>query len=130
MIRMKPIARKAQHLGEVALLFAIVLAAIVGIQTYVKRGLQARYKSVIDAGVNLTQQAIPDTELALESYEVTDTDLMQYEPYYTDEESNHAIYQVFGENKDGKKTGMGQYFKSETNSTSISDFNYTSDGIW
>lgn len=53
----------AQSLAEYAILISMVVTALVGIHTYVKRGLQAKYKSVVD--------------LAGESVAIK-----QYEPYY------------------------------------------------
>jgi len=59
---------KAQSTAEYALVIAIVLAALVGMQTYVKRSLQAKLKGVADA-VNF------DTSPSGQA-------LLQYEPYY------------------------------------------------
>lgn len=55
--------RKAQSLGEMAILVSLVTAAVFGMQAYVKRGLQARYKTVVDAVGDVYG-------------------LHQYEPYY------------------------------------------------
>ncbi len=55
--------KKAQTLAEYAILIGIVITSLVGIEVYVKRGLQAKYKSVVD--------------LAGES-----VGIKQYEPYY------------------------------------------------
>ena len=44
--------KRAQTTAEYAILIALVVAAVVGMQTYVKRGLQARYKDVGDDYVN------------------------------------------------------------------------------
>lgn len=54
---------KAQGLAELAVLLGLVMAALIGMQVYVKRGLQARYKAIVDA--------------AGDAY-----GLHQYEPYY------------------------------------------------
>jgi Flp pilus assembly pilin Flp len=40
--------RKAQSTAEYAVLIALVVAAVVGMQTYVKRGVQARVKDASD----------------------------------------------------------------------------------
>ena len=59
--------RKGQSTGEYALIFAIVLGAIVAMQTYVKRGLQARVKEGADYMARGTK------DLGLISH---------YDPYY------------------------------------------------
>ena len=59
--------RKAQSTGEYALVFAIILGAIVAMQTYVKRGIQGRVKSGTDY-------------MARETMGVGDA--TQYDPYY------------------------------------------------
>lgn len=59
--------RKGQSTGEYALIFAIVLGAIVAMQTYVKKELQGRIK---DGADYMTRQT---TDLGMTS---------QYDPYY------------------------------------------------
>ena len=58
---------KAQTLAEYALLITIIVAAIAGMQIYVKRGLQAKYKSFVDGTGNMVG-------------------IKQYEPYYNQSE--------------------------------------------
>ena len=63
--------RKGQSMAEYALVAVIVIAAVVGMQTYYKRGLQAKIKGVMD-GMNLDTgggAGVPPQ--------------LQYEPYYT-----------------------------------------------
>ncbi|MBN3038970.1 MAG: hypothetical protein JW869_06115 [Candidatus Omnitrophica bacterium] len=59
--------RRAQSTGEYALVFAIILGAIVAMQTYVKRGVQGRVKAGTD------YMARETTTLG---------DVTQYDPYY------------------------------------------------
>jgi hypothetical protein len=59
--------KKAQSTGEYALVFAIILGAIVAMQTYVKRGLQGRVKSGTDYMARETEDL---------------GDVTQYDPYY------------------------------------------------
>ena len=40
--------KKAQNTAEYAILFALVIAAVIGMQTYVKRGIQARVADTSD----------------------------------------------------------------------------------
>lgn len=53
-----------QSIGEYAVCLAVILAALLAMQVYVKRGLEGRYKGVVDYA---TKQAYP---------------LTQYEPGY------------------------------------------------
>lgn len=55
---------RAQSVAEYSVCLALVLAALLGMQIYVKRGLQGRYKEVVDHAAK--QAASPK----------------QYEPYY------------------------------------------------
>lgn len=54
---------KAQSLAELAVLLGLVIAALISMQVYVKRALQARYKAIVDASGDVYG-------------------LRQYEPYY------------------------------------------------
>jgi len=57
-------AKRAQSMAEYSVCLALVLAALLGMQLYVKRGLQGRYKELVDHAAK--QAASPK----------------QYEPYY------------------------------------------------
>lgn len=66
--------RKGQNTAEYAILIALVVAAAVAMQTYVKRGIQGRVADAVDHA--------PDTDLvAGEAIQFT---TKQYEPYYLD----------------------------------------------
>ncbi len=58
---------KGQSTAEYAILIAVVIGALIAMQTYVKRGLQGRLKDGVDVMVD-------------ETSELGDT--TQYEPYY------------------------------------------------
>ena len=77
---MRRVGCAGQSTAEYAILIAIVIAAMVGMQTYMKRGLQAKYK---DASDTLTQQ-VGEGDFALQQME-------QYEPYYA--KSNFKVTQ-------------------------------------
>lgn len=62
-----------QGLAEYALIFSIVIAALLAMQTYVKRGLQGKYKDAADEIIFSLSEIKGDLNLPL-----------QYEPYYTD----------------------------------------------
>ncbi len=64
------IGSKAQTLAEYSILAVIIIAAVVGMQLYVKRGLQAKYKNVVDVTGNCV------SNIANTAYS------SQYEPYY------------------------------------------------
>lgn len=59
---------RAQSVAEYSVCLALVLAALLGMQLYVKRGLEGRYKQVVD---HATKQAYTPK---------------QYEPYYAQDE--------------------------------------------
>lgn len=59
--------KRGQSTGEYALVFAIILGAIVAMQTYVKRGIQGRVKAGTDYMARETN---------------TVGDVTQYDPYY------------------------------------------------
>jgi len=63
--------RRAQSVAEYSVCLALVLAAVLGMQIYVKRGLQGRYKELVD---HAAKQAASAAGLA--------TSPKQYEPYY------------------------------------------------
>lgn len=56
---------RGQGIAELSICLAVILAACLGMQTYIKRGLQGRYKDTVD---NMTEQ-VPGA-------------MPQYEPYY------------------------------------------------
>ncbi|MDP3723323.1 MAG: hypothetical protein Q8R91_07495 [Candidatus Omnitrophota bacterium] len=64
---------RGQSTAEYAIVFAVVLAALVGMQVYVKRGINARTKVVSD------HKAV---EFWTELGQPAEPDPTQYEPYY------------------------------------------------
>ena len=71
--------RRGQSTAEYAIVISIVIAAAIGIQLYVKRGMQAKYKQVSDFYSSVTDANNTISTLA------------QYEPYYG--ESNMHVNQ-------------------------------------
>jgi len=70
--------RKGQSTAEYAIIIGVIVAALIGMQTYIKRGLQARYHDGIQfLGAQTTDveegEGIPATVAA---------PFHQYEPYY------------------------------------------------
>ncbi|MBF0511595.1 MAG: hypothetical protein HQL13_04610 [Candidatus Omnitrophica bacterium] len=79
--------RKAQNTAEYALLIAMVVAAVIAMQTFIQRALQGRMH---DGATYLAQQT---NDIG---------NAQQYEPYYS--QSN---YQVNSAETDSKRTGSG-----------------------
>lgn len=93
---------KGQSTAEYAIVLSIVLAAVIGMQTYMKRGLQGRYKSVTDA-MTSTPAASPDGTITVS------TGPTQYEPYYARESMTTARNDGYTESRDSagiSKTGL------------------------
>ena len=72
-------AKKGQSTAEYAILIGIVIAAAVGIQTYVKRGLQARFKTTVDTFVH--ESAGGDNAFILDSTTALDNLQFEHEDY-------------------------------------------------
>lgn len=78
--------RKGQSTVEYALIIGVIVAALVGMQTYVKRGLQARYHD----GMQFLATEVNGGAAGLGATN-------QYEPYYS--ESSYAVTQNRNENE-------------------------------
>lgn len=74
--------RRGQSTAEYAIVLSIVIAAVIGMQLYVKRGMQGKFKTVTDQFTNQRGTGA----LALTN------SLNQYEPYYG--ESNLNVNQT------------------------------------
>ncbi|MDP8265716.1 MAG: hypothetical protein P9M07_02085 [Candidatus Aceula meridiana] len=68
---------KGQNVAEYAILIALVVGAILAMQTFAKRGLQARVRDV-------TQFMVDETSSADLPPEVRWGNTAQYEPYYSE----------------------------------------------
>jgi len=79
--------RKAQTTAEYAILIGLVVAALVAMQTYVKRGLQGRMKDATDTLVTGTTNLGNTT---------------QYEPYYL-----QTVTNTTGTSNVGEATALG-----------------------
>ncbi len=63
-----------QSTAEYAILISVVIAALVGMQVYVRRGLNARWKDVSDSASRVVAEQVGRDGTAVE--------YRQYEPYY------------------------------------------------
>jgi hypothetical protein len=95
--------KKAQSTAEYAILIGLVVAALLAMQTYVKRGLNARMKDATDVfATNLTTAGLKSNHGA------------QYEPYYFNQ--NLTSGQIGSETKN-LSTGGGEWHGFNTTST-------------
>ena len=78
--------RRAQSLTEYAIVFSIVAAAVIGMQIFVKRGIQAKQHDVTNYFTGVTGDSLGN-----ESTRVLDT-AIQYEPYYA--QSDYTVEQA------------------------------------
>ena len=85
-------SKRAQSTAEYAVVIAIVLGAVIGMQTYVKRGLQARYKDVT--------KAFTDSGGTFEGTDLTAK--LQYEPYYASQNITTTIDEHYSEKMEAK----------------------------
>lgn len=74
--------RRGQHTAEYAIVFAIVIAAAVGMQPLIKRAIQARMKDATKAMVGATSGAVVANQTLGSD--------AQYEPYYTNSQGDVA----------------------------------------
>lgn len=74
--------KKAQTLGELVILVAIVSAAVMSMQVYLKRGLEARYKKIADSATESLAYQYEDTGNDGIITAVSVSAIQQYEPYY------------------------------------------------
>ena len=113
---------KGQSTAEYAVVIAIVLGAVIGMQTFVKRGLQARYKVATDALASVKGA----NDLA--SF---NSNLPQFEPYYAEQN----IVSSRGENYNetyalGKFGKSGAFTNIRRSGTQNEGVNLTADDAW
>lgn len=75
-----------QSLSEFALILAVVIGAISGMQIYVQRGLQVRYKDGVNYAISQIQQ-----EAAAKGFESLSNISLQYEPSYQESSTRTNI---------------------------------------
>lgn len=91
--------QRGQSTAEYAIVIGVVIAAIVGMQIYLKRGMQAKFRDVSDY---MTQHG---GAMANDPNTATIGTTKQYEPYYTSA-GTMTISENRDVNEDFKKGGM------------------------
>ena len=123
--------KKGQYLAEAVILIGLVVAAAVGIQTYMRRGLQAKIKNSVDAGVGMAQAGVAGFAPPLnQTYTVSTADLPQYEPYYTDEVTNLSMKQSAVQKVSSGVAAQESRSRTSATSYSTSGFNTSVDRKW
>ena len=123
--------KRAQYLAEMVIVISLVVAALVGIQTYMRRGLQAKIKAGVDAGVSMAQAGVAGFVPPLNGTYIEPTaDLAQYEPYYTNEVSNVTMKQASSEKYTAGHTVQESRGRTSATSYSTSGFNTSTDQKW
>ena len=83
--------RKGQNIAEYSILIALVIAAAVAMQTYVKRGIQGRIADVVDHAPAIDTAGAGNTTVTL------NFNTKQYEPYYLDSEADVSADRTYDE---------------------------------
>ncbi|MCX5681446.1 MAG: hypothetical protein NT079_04110 [Candidatus Omnitrophica bacterium] len=99
--------KRAQNLAEYALLFALVIGAIIGIQTFGKRLLMARIQ-------NVGQHLVRNTDYGAAMGQAT-LNTAQYEPYYQNSQYDTT------KNEKEVKGGNGTQEDLASNSLTVRD---------
>lgn len=82
----RKLRKKAQTTAEYAILIGLVVAAVLAMQVYVKRGINAKVRDAVDIFTNLNGTA----NVGLGT-------TRQYEPYYENSNTNQVANQVSSE---------------------------------
>lgn len=90
---------RGQSTGEYAILFGVVIAAVVAMQLYVKRGAQAQLKM----GVDVFTKAGSGTQTGGQSFALSSS-TSQYEPYYA-----KSYYKTLSESKETENIDLSAH---------------------
>jgi len=112
---------KAQSLAETSILLMLAVAVIVGMQGYIKRSLQARYKTSVDTAVGMVAS-------------LAGSSLEQYEPYYQDTASDSMLKYLnldTAKQEDSvRKIVAGQHFQSNSQVSAVKGVDFDEDDGW
>ncbi|MGE5309364.1 MAG: hypothetical protein ACM3OC_09785 [Deltaproteobacteria bacterium] len=110
--------RKGQNIAEYSILIALVVAAAVAMQIYVKRGMQGRVKEAVEHRGLSGGAPIGETQFSWK------TD--QYEPEYqrsaADVSSDRGVNEVVGANGAIQHNGLTETTTRKTGSYEQSDY--------
>ena len=109
--------KRAQNVAEYAMLIALVVGAIIAIQTFAKRALQARVRDASKYMVDNTN---------FWSNTGKDYNSAQYEPYYLQSESTATKYEQ--EVKSGNATLQSLTLDASTNTAGTQNATYNAGG--
>ncbi len=99
---------RAQSTAEYAIFFGIIIAVAIGMQKYLKRGMQGKVKSVTDAvGQSAQGQTIAGTGVTLQ-------DEGQYVPYYLVDQDSGTTSRSQEVSKEMATTDGGAFTRTET----------------
>ena len=104
--------KKGQSTVEYAIVVGVVVAALVAMQTYVKRGLQARYHDGI-------QFLATETNINSTDNDVTFGNTTQYEPYYL----SSSYITASDKNENENSGARGQITRTLTNDNRTREMN-------
>ncbi len=104
--------KKGQSIMEYAILVSLVIAALTGMQLYVKRGLQARIKDASDNLPNYVQN-----EAGVVSGAIFNEGHIQYEPYYRGDSETTSTTERGSEKFIAKDDGGQRELTGQTRST-------------
>ena len=96
---MRRLNHQGMHTAEYAICFGLVVAAVVGMQTYVKRAIQARVKASTDI-INTVTSGPSRTIIKVDSIPLGMASLEQFEPYYQDSKQTSDRASLFTEKHD------------------------------
>ena len=119
---------RGQSVAEYAIVFSVVAAAIVGMQIFLKRGLQAREKDMTDYMTSITGPALAEGGAKGAALLAT----KQYEPYYAT--SNFNVTQDNDETSKYQAGGLVNRNVAKQNTTrtgsSTTDVTQAADAGW
>lgn len=106
--------KHGQSTAEYAVVLSLVIAAVIGMQVFVKRGLQARTKAGADAFTNVGRgfnfSAVTNSGVN----SVVLSNLSQYEPYYAE-----STYDTYSENIEQEHMGGGKVIKEKVSDLQV-----------
>lgn len=121
--------KRTQTLAETSALLSLVVLTIVGMQCYVRRGLQARVKTVVDAATTVVSKVS-----GYENGTTTAKTIRQYEPYYREEKATikakQAEEESFTDYGKVRKLTLISHAHQEQASVSRQGADFKEDDIW